>query len=305
MRVFVAIFEARNLTTAAEHLHVTQSAVSQSLKRLRKLFEDVLFERIDRRMEPTPVAIDAYMDMREALDRVDATLNRIRRFNPTNSRKKFRLALSELGEVGWLGNIVAEVKKEAPHVNVQSVPLVQDQLGDWLQRGHVDVAIAPADIPGDFVRTSVKDQSYVVVMSPENPFSQQTLSLDEYRQSRRAFVSGDSAANQLAESERRSDAYAEPTVTVQRLTALPNVLISNPDLVALAPSSIAYGWRDRWNLWVSEAPFEIRPVRFHVCRRGTSQSTSALDWFYRTVARAVVATPAAFDAMGVTGAGQS
>ena len=40
VRVFVAIYEMRSLTAAAERLFVTQSAVSQSLAKLRAALHD-------------------------------------------------------------------------------------------------------------------------------------------------------------------------------------------------------------------------------------------------------------------------
>ena len=43
-RVFVAIYEAGSLTAAGRRLFVTQSAISQSLARLRRELGDPLFE---------------------------------------------------------------------------------------------------------------------------------------------------------------------------------------------------------------------------------------------------------------------
>src|SRR5699024_114514 len=134
IRVCVIVYESRNLTRAARDLYVTQSAISQSLSRLRKHFGDPLFARLGRRMEPTPVAQEAYLDMRAALDSIDTALGRVQRFDPSTSEKVFRIALSELGEIGWMGNILGEVRRSAPNVRIESIALDQSRFVDWLER---------------------------------------------------------------------------------------------------------------------------------------------------------------------------
>lgn len=298
IRVFVNVYESRSLTSAAQELFVTQSAISQSLGRLRKHFGDPLFERVGRRMEPTPVAQDAYPELRAAVDSIDTALGRVHRFDPSTSDKIFRIALSELGEVGWMGNILAEVRGTAPSIRIESISLDQTQLVDWLERGYVDVAVAPADLSGGFVRTRVKDQSYAAVMSKQT-LGADSLTLKRFSELPRIAVTGDSASELLKTAERHADVYRQPAATVERFAALPSLLRSNPGHVAIIPRPIAEGWAHVWDLEVRELPFEVPPVRLHVCRRSTSQSQDALDWFYRTVIRAVVTTPADFGSMHV------
>src|SRR5699024_4335778 len=208
IRVFVIVYESRNLTQAARDLYVTQSAISQSLSRLRKHFGDPLFERLGRRMEPTPVAQETYLDMRAALDSIDTALGRVQRFDPSTSEKVFRIALSELGEIGWMGNILGEVRRSAPNVRIESIALDQSRF--------VDVAVSPADPSGVFVRTRVKDQSYVAVTSRQSPCGEKPLSLERFSALPRFSVSGDSAADLLATAERQAGVFREPAATVER-----------------------------------------------------------------------------------------
>ena len=54
--VFDAIYSEANLTRAGEIIGITQPAVSNSLSRLRTMFDDPLFVRTAKGMTPTPVA---------------------------------------------------------------------------------------------------------------------------------------------------------------------------------------------------------------------------------------------------------
>ncbi|MDE1198634.1 LysR family transcriptional regulator [Pseudomonas sp. Bc-h] len=53
---FLVVFRERSVSEAARHLRVTQPAVSGSLVRLRQCFDDPLFLRRNRKMQPTPKA---------------------------------------------------------------------------------------------------------------------------------------------------------------------------------------------------------------------------------------------------------
>ena len=51
-----ALLRERNVTQAANQLHLSQPAMSNGLRRLRELFDDPLLVRVGRRMQPTPRA---------------------------------------------------------------------------------------------------------------------------------------------------------------------------------------------------------------------------------------------------------
>ncbi len=53
MRVFVSVFRQGSITRAAEELHLTQPAVSLSVKELENYYGIKLFERYGRRIFPT------------------------------------------------------------------------------------------------------------------------------------------------------------------------------------------------------------------------------------------------------------
>ena len=62
LRVFEAVLAERQITRAARRLNITQSAVSNSLARLRRLFDDELFVRTPDGMQPTDTALGASRD---------------------------------------------------------------------------------------------------------------------------------------------------------------------------------------------------------------------------------------------------
>jgi LysR family transcriptional activator of mexEF-oprN operon len=72
--VFETLIQERNLTRAGKRLSLGQPAVSAALIRLRRLFNDPLFERNGRKMVPTPRALSAAQMLGPALDSVCVAL---------------------------------------------------------------------------------------------------------------------------------------------------------------------------------------------------------------------------------------
>jgi DNA-binding transcriptional LysR family regulator len=62
------------VSEAARHLRVTQPAVSGSLVRLRQCFDDPLFLRRNRKMQPTPKAEEIAEALLPAMLRIESVI---------------------------------------------------------------------------------------------------------------------------------------------------------------------------------------------------------------------------------------
>src|SRR5260370_26554175 len=89
----VAMDDARNVSRAAERLGVSQPRVSTALGRLREHFNDPLFVRTSRAMEPTPRALALLPAAREALARIEKGLGDAQDFDPATTTHTFSIAL--------------------------------------------------------------------------------------------------------------------------------------------------------------------------------------------------------------------
>lgn len=287
VRVFVAVHEARSLTVAAARLYVTQSAVSQSLARLRREFDDRLFERTGRTMEPTALAHSLYPGFREALAAVDRTVEQVHGFDPATSDRPFRIALSELGEIGWAATLLGAITAQAPRMPIEVVPIEPDLLPEWLARGTVDLAVTPVHLAGDFTSTVLKTQGYGVAMSDRHPLADGGMGLDDYLGATHISVAEDSGSDAVAAALQRAGGRVRPFIRLNHYASLPPLLARSDRFVATVPDTIAHGWAAQWPLAVRPLPFELAPLELRLYRRLTTQHAAALDWLYDAVARAV------------------
>jgi DNA-binding transcriptional LysR family regulator len=68
--LFIAIFEQKSISKAAQLLCISQSAVSHALQRLRLQLKDELFVRRGQKMLPTPFAEQIYQPIQTALSTI-------------------------------------------------------------------------------------------------------------------------------------------------------------------------------------------------------------------------------------------
>src|SRR5258708_3213392 len=91
LRVLDALFRERSLTRGGEALHTQQPALSKTLARLRRYFNDPLFVRVALHMEPTAKALELEKPVRALLDGMQRLRTEQSRFDPVQSNRGFRV----------------------------------------------------------------------------------------------------------------------------------------------------------------------------------------------------------------------
>src|SRR5688572_8074104 len=109
--VFDAVFTQQHVATAASRLHVSPSAVSHGLRRLRSLFEDPLFLKAPRGVTPTARAVELAPSIAEILTRVKGVVGSGSAFEPTTSTRRFTLAAPDSTLAMLLPPLMAALKQ--------------------------------------------------------------------------------------------------------------------------------------------------------------------------------------------------
>src|SRR3954462_7847567 len=114
LRLFDAVYRARSVSRAAEQLELTQPAASQQLTRLRALIHDPLFVRAPGGVRPTPKAQRLAEPVRHALVTLEQALGESAGFDPGESKRTFRIHMSDIGEGRFLPPLMAALRAQAP-----------------------------------------------------------------------------------------------------------------------------------------------------------------------------------------------
>jgi len=136
------LLEEQNITRAAERLHMTQSATSGVLGRLRTYFEDELLVQVGRKMQPTPYALELAKPVREVLLTIQSSITAKPVFDPAASKRHFRLVTSDYLISVLFAQVIQKIHQEAPHITFEMLG-PGDNSGELLIRGEVDLMIVP------------------------------------------------------------------------------------------------------------------------------------------------------------------
>src|SRR5215468_9986924 len=96
--VLDTVLAERSVVRAARRLHVTPSAVSNALARLRGALGDALVTRSGRGIVPTPRAAELAPILDRALRDLDQAVSG-RAFDPRSTTREFTLALADSGQL--------------------------------------------------------------------------------------------------------------------------------------------------------------------------------------------------------------
>jgi LysR family nod box-dependent transcriptional activator len=138
-----ALFAEMSVSRAGERLHLSQSATSGALARLRKAFHDPLLVPVGRKMTLTPLAKGLVEPVRDFLLQAEAILNTNPAFNPAASTRKFRMMLSDYVQTVVMTEVLPRIEKLAPGVTLELISNVEGG-SEELDRGEIDLAITPA-----------------------------------------------------------------------------------------------------------------------------------------------------------------
>ncbi len=132
----------RNVTAAAEKLHLSQSAMSGALSRLRDYFRDDLLVQEGRRMVLTPRAFSLMAPVHTALLQIEATVAAPADFDPRTCDRRFVVEASDYVCEVLLGRVSQRLTELAPAATLAVVPRgINPEIA--LESGQIDLLITP------------------------------------------------------------------------------------------------------------------------------------------------------------------
>ena len=139
-----AMLTEASISRAAERLHMSQSAMSNALSRLRDYFDDELLVQVGRRMELTPRAEVLKEAVHDLLLRVDTTIAARPEFVPSKSDREFRIFVSDFTLSTLMPHVLARAHAQGATARFALLPQVNEPQRA-LERGEVDLLILPRD----------------------------------------------------------------------------------------------------------------------------------------------------------------
>jgi DNA-binding transcriptional LysR family regulator len=172
--------KTRSVSQAAENLELSQSAVSMSLARLRKHFQDPLFVRTPDGMEPTPQMSELIELLEKAEGLLETALVHRVAFHPSTSERTFRLGATEITRVTVLPALMKRLHATARTVGIE-LQDVSDETPRLLHAGRLDLAVGfiPSTTSGFCQQRLFKDR-FVCAVRANHPRIADSITLDQF-----------------------------------------------------------------------------------------------------------------------------
>ncbi|WP_076538158.1 LysR family transcriptional regulator [Shewanella sp. UCD-KL21] len=141
--ILQVLLEEQSVTRAANRLHLSQSALSKSLNRLRVTLDDPLFQRTAHGLKPTAHAVNLAQQLPQLLQSLHQIVQPPS-FIAATSHQHFSFAMVESAYETLLPYFIGTILREAPNVKLDSYVWTEKSMQD-LQLGQIDFGIAGRD----------------------------------------------------------------------------------------------------------------------------------------------------------------
>lgn len=286
LRVFHQLMLERRVSSAADTLGLSQPATSNALRRLRDLLGDELFLRTPRGMEPTPYALQLAAPVSLALSTLHDALNARSSFDPTASTRTFTLALSDVGEIYFLPELMQVLAEQAPGITLRAVAVADETLKEDLVGGRIDLALGLLpQLQAGFFQQALFRQRYVCLLRQGHALARKTrLSLSDFSGAQHVRVQATGTGHgRVDEALARHGVQRHIRLTVPHYVALGHVLAST-DLLAIVPERFAQRVCQPLGLTTRTLPLAIEDSAIHQLWHARLHRDPANQWLRTLVA---------------------
>lgn len=275
LTVFDAVMQEQNITRAAHNLGMSQPAVSNAVARLKVMFNDELFMRQGRGIQPTQRARQLFGPVRQALQLIRNELPSSV-FQPESSTRLFKLAICSPCDMRFAPRIMANINEQAPSVQLH-LDAEFDRLLSERMRYQSDFVIdyARFDDQG-FSSTEIFKDELVVIASKTHPRIQGGVSAEQLINEKHAKLSRVHGQRSFSEQ-----AYREfDCQAAYEGSSLSNLLyvVSQSELITIAPRWMAENAVNSSQLQILDLPFENKEISGYLSWHESSEKDKGHIW---------------------------
>lgn len=279
------VLETQSATRAAKRLHVTQSAVSNALRRARELFGDPLVTRQAHGFRVTSRGAALLPRLKVWLEQARQLVSNEPGFDPNTTHRVFSIACTDAVALVLLGPLVRLLRDHAPNASLRFVTLDRLIHEDALVRGEVDLLVgAPPYVPPAHRAELVYVDPFVCLVHRS---SGRGLSLAKYAELPHVelalFGEVDDAVDQaLAIRDRRR----EVKVAVASFGLVPQAVLESRGVCTLGQRVAARFARSHRQLDCLPCPVKLPPLRVEQVWHSRAEDDEGVRFLRRLVREA-------------------
>lgn len=256
LTVFDAVMQEQNITRAAHILGMSQPAVSNAVARLKVMFNDELFVRYGRGIQPTARAYQLFGSVRQALQLVQNELPGSG-FEPLSSERTFNLCVCSPLDNSLTSLIFNQVNQIAPNIQLAFKSSLNQNTEHQLRYQELEFVIGYEEFRRpEFACVPLFNDEMVLVAKVNHPRIFGPVTEDEIYREEHAVVALDRYASFSLPWYDSLEKQAKIAYQGMALISVLNV-VSQTQLVAIAPRWLAESFAGNLNLQVLPLPMKL------------------------------------------------
>ena len=282
--VFDAIMAEGSITRAADRLSMSQPAVSNTVAKMRAIWNDEIFIKKGRNIQPTLFATNLWAKIQSPLFELSNAIDPVV-FDPTTSTRTFYVGAADvLIDLAW-ADLRKIIENEAPGINVYARPYTINNGIKLLDDSKVDIAIGvPATMSHESINTELLYHSqFICIMRKGHPLECQLLTLERFLTAEHLLVSlsGD-PHGQIDIELMKHGLKRRIAMTVNHFSAITPLLIET-DLISVVPShAVMKGLNDEL-IGAHKLPLEVDPIAISIFWHKRNQADPGLAWLRKKI----------------------
>ncbi len=278
-----ALLEERNVTRAAQRIHMSQPAMSRALERLRGVLGDDLLIRANAKYELTPRGAHLLRELELLLPRLEQLWSG-EQFTPGSTQARVRLAMTDYAAAVVLPPLLRACEQAAPGLNLDVTP--------WHERSHeelsaatVDLVFSPLAVPAHLRVQPLFDEQFVCLVGLESNLRHAEFPLASYLEEKHVSVETEPKQQNLIDRPLAEAGWRRSIVLRLPYVSAAVRVIEDTGLVLTAPSRIAAAFAERFRVRRIAAPPQIPGFRYTMVWHPRLEQESLHAWFRGLVAR--------------------
>lgn len=266
LKVFDALRKKQSVTLAGDLMGLSQPAMSFALSKLRTLFDDPLFIRTSRGMQPTARALQIAGPVQRILEMVSSEVLPSSGFDPEHSERQLVLCMSDIGEMVFLPRLLRMLDREAPLVKIRTLALSSEQLEESLDAGEVDAAIGyfPRLLNTSIRNRALYSHSFVCIVRRDHPTIGDSLSPEQYQAAAHVAVQAEGRGMSVLDRELAARGITRRVrFSLPRFMGVP-FLVAESDMIATVPLAVGRRFAEITDVRLLPLPWEITGYDIHL-----------------------------------------
>jgi len=287
--IFQELMRHQRTTVVAEHLNLSQSAISHALARLRELFEDQLFLRLPNGLEPTQRAKELAPQIDELIRLSHITLDTGKPFNPLDTGRTFRLGGGDFMSALIAAPLLNVFEKEAPNASFIFRFLLGQQAIESLYRDEIDIAVGrfEATPTDNVIVEQLYEESYCVVARAGHPHIHGEIDLKTFSEVGHIIIALGKDLEQFGDNNLKKLSIERKVVAAVPRFFTGFTLASQGNAILIAQRRLANRYAKLFQLQVLDIPYPTSPFPIVAIRKQADKDNAAINWLVSKINQSV------------------